>query len=283
MKKTESTVWFWRRLVKNRPAFAGFVVITLIIITAVIAPLIVDYRNSVIKQQVGERLQGISVKHWFGTDGYGRDIFARVIYGARSSLLIAFATAIGACTIGTALGITAAYYRRLNDVIMRIVDTVMCLPPLLFSLTIVAALGAGTRNLIVAVMITFIPYFTRVARASALSIIHEEYIEAARCLGAGDLRIIVRHILLNAMGPIAVQATMSVSYIIMLAAGLSFIGLGVQPPTPEWGAMLADGREHMRYSVFVVAFPGLAIVLTSLSLNLFGDGLRDILDPRTGR
>jgi peptide/nickel transport system permease protein len=166
---------------------------------------------------------------------------------------------------------------------MRIVDTIMCLPPLLFSLTIVAALGAGIRNLIIAVTITFIPYFTRVARASALSVIHEEYIEAARSLGANDFRIITRHILLNAMGPIAVQATMSMSYIIMLAAGLSFIGLGVQPPMPEWGAMLADGREYMRYSAFVVAFPGLAIVVSSLSLNLFGDGLRDLLDPKTGR
>jgi peptide/nickel transport system permease protein len=185
--------------------------------------------------------------------------------------------------MGIILGVSSAFYKKIDGIVMRIVDTIMCLPPLLFSLTIVAALGAGIRNLIIAVTITFIPYFTRVARASALSVIHEEYIEAARCLGASDARIIIRHIILNALGPITVQATMSVSYIIMLAAGLSFIGLGVQPPTPEWGAMLSEGREHMRYSVFVVAFPGLAIVISCLALNLFGDGLRDVLDPKTGR
>ena len=182
---------------------------------------------------------------------------------------------------GGLLGSAAGYYGgKVDNIIMRIIDTIMCLPPMLFSLSIVAALGAGMRNLIIAVSVTMTPYFTRVVRASILTVVGSDYVEAARSCGAGDARIILRHIIPNAIGPVIVQATMSVSFMIMLAAGLSFIGLGVQPPMPEWGAMLSEGREYMRYSAYIVAFPGLAIVLSALSLNLLGDGLRDALDPR---
>lgn len=270
----------WHRLKKNKPAMAGLVIITLFILGAVFAGQIADYEKDVIAQNISQRLLPPGKGHLFGTDGFGRDIFARVIFGARTSLFIAFTTTMVSCLAGGILGSLTAYYRRLDNIIMRIIDTIMCLPPMLFSLSIVAALGPGVRNLVIAVSVTMTPYFARVVRASVLTIVGSDFVEAARSQGAGDFRIIVRHILPNSLGPIIVQATMSVSFMIMLAASLSFIGLGVQPPTPEWGGMLSEGREFMRYSWNVVAFPGLAIVLSSLSLNLLGDGLRDALDPK---
>ncbi|QOV18702.1 ABC transporter permease [Blautia liquoris] len=270
----------WHRLKKNKPAMAGLIIIMIFILAAVFANQISDYEKDVIEQHISRRLLPPSTKHLFGTDGFGRDIFARVIFGARTSLFIAFSTTIVSCIAGGILGSLSAYYRKLDNIIMRIIDTIMCLPPMLFSLSIVAALGPGVRNLVIAVSVTMTPYFTRVVRASVLTIVDSDFVEAARSQGAGDFRIIAKHIIPNSLGPIIVQATMSVSFMIMLAASLSFIGLGVQPPTPEWGAMLSEGREFMRYSWNVVAFPGLAIVLSSLSLNLLGDGLRDALDPK---
>lgn len=271
----------WHRLKKNKPAVAGLVIISIFLFCAIFADFIVDFNGAVITQNSAERLQAPSMAHWFGTDGYGRDIFSRIVYGSRSTLTIAFATTAAACLAGGLLGALAGYYGGMVDnVIMRIVDTIMCLPPMLFSLSIVAALGAGVRNLVIAVSVTMTPYFVRVVRAAIMTVAGSDYIEAARACGSNDTHIIMRHIFPNSIGPIIVQATMSVSFIIMLAAGLSFIGLGVQPPLPEWGAMLSEGREYMRYSVYIVGFPGLAIVLSALSLNLFGDGLRDALDPR---
>ncbi len=271
----------WRRMLKNKPAMAGLVIISVFILMAVFADQIADFDDMVVAQNTAIRLQGPSGEHWFGTDGYGRDIFARVVHGARSSLSIAFLTTLFSSLAGGILGSLSGYYGgKVDNVIMRVVDMIMCLPPMLFSLSIVAALGAGVRNLVIAVSVTMTPYFTRVVRASILTVVGSDYVEAARSSGSGDVRIILRHIIPNAIGPVIVQATMSVSFMIMLAAGLSFIGLGVQPPIPEWGAMLSDGREYMRYSAYIVAFPGLAIVLSALSLNLLGDGLRDALDPR---
>lgn len=270
-----------RRMKKNKPAMAGFVIIFLFIVLAILAEQIADFDTMVVAQNTSARLQPPSGEHWFGTDGYGRDIFARIIHGARTSLTIAFVTTAISSLAGGVLGSISGYYGgKIDNSVMRIIDVVMCLPPMLFSLSIVAALGAGVRNMIIAVSITMTPYFTRVVRASILTVVGTDYIEAARSCGSGDTRIILRHIIPNAIGPVIVQATMSVSFMIMLAASLSFIGLGVQPPTPEWGAMLSEGREYMRYSPYIVAFPGLAIVLSALSLNLLGDGLRDALDPR---
>ncbi len=271
----------WHRMLKNKPAMAGLIIITIFILAAIFADFIADFDTMVVAQNASIRLQGPSAEHWFGTDGYGRDIFARIVHGARSSLSIAFLTTFVSSLMGGFLGALAGYYGgKVDNIIMRIIDTIMCLPPMLFSLSIVAALGASMKSLIIAVSVTMTPYFTRVVRASILTVVGSDYIEAARSNGSSDIRIILRHILPNAIGPVIVQATMSVSFMIMLAAGLSFIGLGVQPPTPEWGAMLSEGREYMRYSTYIVAFPGLAIVLSSLSLNLLGDGLRDALDPR---
>ena len=221
------------------------------------------------------------IEHLFGTDGYGRDTFARTVWGARLSLFIAFATILLACVVGMILGVVCGYFGGTVDaVVMRIVDVFMCLPPLLFSLSIVSALGNGMWNLILAVGITMMPYFTRVVRAAVLSVASMDYIEAARANGANDIYIIMKHIIPNCMGPIIVEATISLSSVIMIAAGLSFIGLGVEPPSPEWGAMLSDSREYMRQAPWLVFAPGLAIVVTALAFNLVGDGVRDALDPR---
>ena len=270
----------WKRFCENKIALVSLVVMILIILCAVFADQIVSY-DKVINQSLLERLQPPSAAHPFGTDGYGRDIFARVIHGTRSSLTIAFSTIFFSCFAGLLLAVSCGYFGgRLDSVVMRIVDVIMCLPPILFSLSIVAALGAGMENLILAVSITMTPYFTRVIRATVMSVTSSEYIEAARASGATDWHIILRHVIPNCMGPIIVEATINLSYMIMLSSSLSFIGLGVQPPSPEWGAMLSDGRENMRYSPWVVIAPGVAIVITSLVVNLLGDGLRDALDPR---
>ena len=270
----------WKRFCENKIALVSLISMILIILCAIFADQIVSYER-VISQSLLERLQPPSAAHPFGTDGYGRDIFARVIHGTRSSLTIAFSTIFFSCLAGLLLGVSCGYFGgKLDSVVMRLVDVIMCLPPILFSLSIVAALGAGMENLILAVSITMTPYFTRVIRATVMSVTSSEYIEAARASGATNWHIILRHVIPNCMGPIIVEATINLSYMIMLSSSLSFIGLGVQPPSPEWGAMLSDGRENMRYSPWVVIAPGVAIVITSLAVNLLGDGLRDALDPR---
>lgn len=271
---------FWHHFCENKTAVLGLIILTLIVAVAIFAPLIADY-ESVITQDLNSRTIGPCKEYWFGTDGYGRDIFSRVIWGSRISLLIAFATIFIACVVGMFLGVLCGYFGGMLDtVVMRIVDVFMCLPPLLFSLSIVSALGNGMWNLIMAVGITMMPYFTRVVRASVMSVVTMDYIEAARSNDSSNLHIIFRHIIPNCMGPIIVEATISLSSVIMIAAGLSFIGLGVQPPTPEWGSMLSDAREYMRKAPWMVMAPGFSIVLTSLSFNLVGDGVRDALDPR---
>ena len=271
---------FWHRYCENKTAVLGLVVLVIIILMAILAPLIADY-NQVITQDLSNRTIKPGIEHWFGTDGYGRDTFARTVWGARLSLFIAFATILLACIVGMILGVICGYFGGTVDaIVMRIVDVFMCLPPLLFSLSIVSALGNGMWNLILAVGITMMPYFTRVVRAAVLSVASMDYIEAARANGAHDFYIVTRHIIPNCMGPIIVEATISLSSVIMIAAGLSFIGLGVEPPSPEWGAMLSDSREYMRQAPWLVLAPGFAIMVTALAFNLVGDGVRDALDPR---
>ena len=271
---------FWHRFCENKTAVLGLVVLVIIILMAVCAPMIASY-SQVLGQDMSSRTIKPGIEHLFGTDGYGRDTFARTVWGARLSLFIAFATILLACVVGMILGVVCGYFGGTVDaVVMRIVDVFMCLPPLLFSLSIVSALGNGMWNLILAVGITMMPYFTRVVRAAVLSVASMDYIEAARANGANDIYIIMKHIIPNCMGPIIVEATISLSSVIMIAAGLSFIGLGVEPPSPEWGAMLSDSREYMRQAPWLVFAPGLAIVVTALAFNLVGDGVRDALDPR---
>jgi peptide/nickel transport system permease protein len=271
----------WRRLKKNKFAMAGLLVLILMILLSIFAGLIVDYEKDVILQNLGNRLQQPSKEHIFGTDSFGRDIFARVLYGSRVSLFIGLFVTIASMIIGSTFGAIAGYFGGLADnLIMRITDMFLAIPSILMAIAVVAALGPGLVNLIIAMTISFIPPYARLMRSLVLSIKDNEYIEAAKAIGARVDRILITHILPNVMGPLIVQSTLTVGRIIIIAAGLSFLGLGVMPPNPEWGAMLSEGKEYIRYSPYLVLFPGLAIMLVVLSLNLLGDGLNDALDPR---
>ncbi len=270
----------WRRMKKNKPAMVGLVVISVFIMLALCADLIVPYELG-IENNAQVRLQPPSLEHLFGTDGYGRDVFARVLHGARVSLSIGFATTLMALLIGGSLGAIAGYYGgNVDSVIMRVMDVINCIPSLLLSLSFIAAFGQTLTNLLIAIAVGSIPSKVRLVRATVLSVSGQDYIEAAKSYGTKDVRMIYRYILPNAMGPIIVNTTMSVAGMILAAAGLSYIGLGIQPPAPEWGAMLSEAREYMRTSSYLLFFPGFAIMISALSLNLIGDGLRDALDPK---
>ncbi len=280
-KKRSQYADVWRRLKKSKTAIIGIILITIFFCMAIFAPFIADYEEDAIKMNVRNRLQPPSKENWFGTDEYGRDIFARIVYGTRISLFVGVISVSIALSFGGFLGAIAGYYGgRIDNIIMRVLDVLLAIPTILLAITIVAALGASMLNLMIAVGISNIPGFARIVRAAVLSVKDQEYIEAARAIGAKDHVIILKHVLPNSMAPIIVYATLKVATAIMATASLSFIGLGVQPPTPEWGSMLASGRAYIRDQMYIVLYPGLAIVLTVLSLNLIGDGLRDALDPK---
>ncbi|WP_368182840.1 ABC transporter permease [Anaerotruncus rubiinfantis] len=280
-KKKSKALEIWKRFRKNKAAMIGLVLILIFAFFAIFANLICDYETLAIKQNAAIRLQPPSAEHIFGTDAYGRDLFARVVHGSRVSLSIGFISTFFSLVVGGFLGAAAGYYGGKADMlIMRGMDVLASIPQMLLALAVVAALGADLKNLIIAVTVGSIPGFTRVVKSAVLTTVGQDFIEAARACGTSDFRIICKHVIPNAIGPIIVQATMSVAKMIILAAGLSFIGMGVAAPTPEWGSMLSEGREYMRYSAYLVLFPGLAIVFSALSLDLIGDGLRDSLDPR---
>lgn len=280
-KKKSQAAAVWRRLKKNKMAILGLVILALIICFALFADFFFDYDTMVIQQSAALRLKPPSAGHWLGTDEVGRDILARIVHGARISLPVAFITIAIATVVGGLLGAIAGYgSKRVDNVIMRIMDVFLAIPSILLSIALVAALGTSMTNMVLAISISNIPPFARIVRSAVLTIKNEEYIEAARAIGASDKRIILKHILPNCMAPIIVQATLSIAGSILAIASLSFIGLGISPPTPEWGSMLSTGRQYFRAAWWVCAFPGLAIMLTILSLNLLGDGLRDALDPK---
>jgi peptide/nickel transport system permease protein len=270
----------WRRMKKNKIAMLGMVMFCVIALLTIFADVITPYKNAV-TGKISDRLQPPSASHWFGTDNYGRDIFARIIHASRRSLLMGIGAVIVGISFGGLLGAAAGYYGGITDtVIMRLVDTILCIPFMLLVLAIVAALGPGLVNVLIALMISMVPTYTRVIRSAILTVVGQDYIEAARSCGTPDRYIILKHVLPNAMGPIIVQATMTVGTMIIWAASTSFLGMGIQPPEPEWGAMLSESKDYMQSAPYMVVFPGLAIALTALSLNLMGDGLRDALDPR---
>ena len=271
---------FWRRFRKNRTAILGLVILAVIVCIAVFADLIVPYARCI--EQVGaDRLQPPNPSHWFGTDELGRDLFSRVVHGARYSLFVGVVTSLIALAIGAVLGASAAYFGGMVDnVIMRIIDVFMCVPPILLSLAVVSALGTSLRNLIIAITISCIPGNTRLIRSVVLTVVEQDYVEAARSYGTTNRRIIFRYVLPNAMGPIIVNTTMMISDMILSAAGLSFIGMGIQPPAPEWGALLSNAQTYIFTAPYLLFFPGIFIILTSLSFNLVGDGLTDALDPK---
>lgn len=279
-KKLSRSAEVWRRYRKSPTAMIGLAIISVIILSAIFADIIVPYDYG-IKQVIPDRLQGPSLKHLFGTDDLGRDSFSRVIHGSRSSLVLGILTTAVATLIGGFLGGICAYYgNRVDNIIMRLLDVITSIPSTLLSLSIVAALGPGIRNLVIAITVSRVPTFARVIRSAVLNIVNQEYIEAAKAGGTRNLRIMLRHVYPNAMSPIIVQCTMSISQLILQAAGLSFLGMGMQPPAPEWGALLNSARDFMRTAPHLMLFPGIAIVLAALAFNLVGDGLRDAFDPR---
>ncbi len=268
----------WHRLNKSRLAMFGFWFLVFLILVAVFGPLIAPYGYD--DQNPNEALQFPSKEHWFGTDDFGRDILSRMIYGSRVSLSVGFITVAFSATIGCTLGALAAFYSKADNVIMRVIDVIQGIPYLILAIAIAAALGSGIRNMMIAVGISTIPLYARVTRAAVLTEKSQEYVEAAQSIGASNARIIVKHIFPNALSPIIVQATLGVANAILLASVLSFMGLGIQPPSPEWGAMLSTGRRYMRDYWHMTIIPGVALMLVVYALNTLGDGLRDSLDPR---
>lgn len=269
----------WRRLKTNKSAMFGLAIVIILIITAIFAPLIAPYDP--VKPNIVDRMQGPSLTYWLGTDNFGRDIFSRLVYGSRISLYVGFiAVGIGA-VFGGIIGATGGYFGgKIDNIIMRLMDVMLAIPRIILAIAIVAVLGTNITNVMVAVGISIVPRYARVVRGTVLSYREEEFVEAARAIGASDARIIFENILPNSMAPIIVQSTLGIAKAILDAATLSFLGLGVQPPTPEWGTMLSQGRQFMRTAPHLTIFPGLAIVIVVISLNLFGDGLRDSLDPK---
>ena len=280
-KKRSQLSLIWHRLRRNRLAMLGLALMSAILLLAVFADVIADYTTQVVGMNMAQRLQPPNASHWFGTDGYGRDVFARIIHGSRLSLSLSIISMMIAVAIGSMIGAISGYFGgRVDEVLMRLMDMLLAIPPMLMSISIVAALGRSMANLMLALALAYMPVFARVIRSSILSVKDQEFVEAARACGTSDARIIMRHIEPNAVGPIIVQATLAMGSSILTISSLSFMGMGIQPPQPEWGTMLYEGRDLIRTSPYLVIFPGIAIALSVLSLNLLGDGLRDALDPR---
>ncbi|MFD1991540.1 ABC transporter permease [Paenibacillus nicotianae] len=271
-----------RSFMRNKTAVVGLAIVVFFIILALLAPLISPYDYKA--QVLSERLQAPSATHWFGTDDLGRDILTRTLYGARISLWVGFVSVIGSIIIGTFLGILAGFYGRWVDMLIsRVFDILLAFPAILLAIAIVAILGPSLQNALYAIAIVNIPTYGRLVRSRVLSLRQEEFITAARATGVRDVRILFRHILPNSLTPIIVQGTLGVATAIIEAAGLGFLGMGAQPPEPEWGKMLSDSRQFIQTAPWTVIFPGVSILLTSLGFNLMGDGLRDTFDPRMKR
>jgi peptide/nickel transport system permease protein len=267
------------RFKKNKRAMVGLWMVLVFIVVAIFAPLIAPYDP--IEQNMQIMLEKPSLKHPFGTDEFGRDLLSRIIYGAQISLAIGTVGVLIAVIFGVALGTIAGYFGGwIDNIIMRIMDIFMAFPSFLLALAIVSVLGPGMVNVMIAIGIFSIPNFSRIARSAVISIKSKEFIEATRAMGGTDTRIIMKHLIPNSISPIIVLSTMRIATAIITAAGLSFLGMGAQPPTPEWGAMLSTGREYLRVAPHVSTIPGLAIMFLVLGFNMLGDGLRDALDPK---
>ncbi|MCC7023954.1 MAG: ABC transporter permease [Thermomicrobiales bacterium] len=268
-----------QRLKKNKGAIAGGIVLTLLVLMAIFAPVLAP--KDPVKQEYSRVLKPPSRDAPLGTDQFGRDVLSRVILGARPSLQAAALAILIAASVGTVIGLVTGYLGGWIDLLMqRLIDIQLAFPGILFALAIVAVLGPGLRNAMIAVGISLVPAYARMVRGSVLSVRENAYIEAAQVMGAGTSRIVARHILPNVLAPIVVLSTVGVAWAILIGASLSFLGLGAQLPDPEWGLDLAQARDYLREAWWMSTFPGLAIMLTALSVNLLGEGLRDALDPR---
>lgn len=281
VKKKSQIADVWKRLCRNKTAVLGLVIFSLLVLTAILSPILLDYDTQVIKADYSNTLKAPSAAHPFGTDELGRDILFRVMYASTISLSIGIVTVIIALFFGLIFGATAGYFGgKVDMVIMRIMDIFLAIPGTLLAICIVASLGNSIPNLVIAQAVSSIPTFSRVVRGAVMTARDAEYVEAARAIGAKDGTIIFHDVLPNSLAPIIVQTTLQVATVILSIAGLSFIGLGIPAPMPEWGAMLSGARTYIRDYSYMCLFPGLAIMTTILSLNLLGDGLRDALDPR---
>ncbi len=269
----------WIRLKKNRLAIFGLVILILLILMAIFADILAPYGYD--EQNLQNTFQTPNLEHPFGTDEFGRDILSRIIYGSRISLQVGIIAVGIAVIIGGFLGAVAGYFSgKVDNIIMRCMDVLLSIPQMLLAISIVAALGNSLANLMIAVGVSSIPQYARIVRASVISIKNQEFVESAKATGSNDLRIIFKHVIPNCLAPVIVQATLGIGLAILTAAGLSFIGLGIKPPTPEWGAMLSGGRMYIRDYPHLTLFPGIAIVVTIFAFNVLGDGLRDALDPK---
>ena len=287
-QREQRSLWeeAWRRFRKNRLAILSLAFLLLLAAVAA-ATILWDfadgrafYNAHVIKQNLRLRLKGPSAEHIFGLDEFGRDMFLRMLWGIRYSLFMGMAGIAFSTLLGGLIGAVAGYYKRLDNVLMRAMDVLLAIPSMLLATAIVAALGPGLVNVLIAISIAYVPTFARTLRASVLTIKEQAFIEAARSVGADNPRIIMRYIVPNSLAPLIVQSTLGVAGAILSIAGLSFLGLGIQPPTPEWGSMLSNARTYIRDAWHITMIPGAGIMLTILALNLVGDGLRDALDPK---
>lgn len=280
-KKRSQFEEVWRRLKKNKMAMIGLAIVVFLVLLAVFADFLFDYEEVVIKQNTAIRLQGPSAEHWFGTDEFGRDILARLVHGGRISLVVGVIAVAIALVLGGTLGAISGFFGgKVDMLISRAMDILLAVPSLLLSITIVSALGPSIINLMIAIAVSSVPGYARIVRSSVMTVRDNEFVEAAKAIGANDAQIIASHILPNCLAPIIVQVSLKVASAILSTSGLSFLGLGVKAPTPEWGSMLSGGRAYLRNAPHLTVFPGLCIMLTILSMNLLGDGLRDALDPK---
>ena len=280
-KKRSQFEEVWRRLKKNKMAMIGLAIVLFLVLLAIFADFLFDYEQVVIKQNTAIRLQGPSAEHWFGTDEFGRDILARLVHGGRISLVVGVIAVAIALVLGGTLGAISGFFGgKVDMLISRAMDILLAVPSLLLSITIVSALGPSIINLMIAIAVSSVPGYARIVRSSVMTVRDNEFVEAAKAIGANDAQIIASHILPNCLAPIIVQVSLKVASAILSTSGLSFLGLGVKAPTPEWGSMLSGGRAYLRNAPHLTVFPGLCIMLTILSMNLLGDGLRDALDPK---
>ena len=267
-----------RLLVRRKTAMIGLIILVVLVLAAAFAPYITGYAPQ--KLSIVNRLKPPDAAHWFGTDEFGRDVFTRAVYGGRLSLFVGFAVVILSSVLGIVLGLVAGFFRPADKVVARVIDAMMAFPDILLAISLVAALGPSLVNVILALGIVYTPRLARIVRASTLVIRELPFVEAARALGVSTWRIVTAHVLRNLWSPILVQGTFIFAYAILAEAGLSFLGVGVSPEIPTWGTMINAGQQYMGSADWMMVFPGLAIVLSVVSLQMVGDGLRDILDPR---
>lgn len=271
----------WRNFKRHPVSVIALCVLIALIATAIISGFVFDYNKDIVAINPSERMQAPNANHWFGTDDFGRDLFARILYGSRYSLFIGITVSVIAMVLGMLIGASCAYFGGVYDaLVMRLMDAIICIPSMLLMLALAAAFGKGMNGIIASLIIVNVPGYARIIRSIVLGVVHQEYVEAAVACGTPHWKIILRHVLPNCFGPILVDVLMSVAGTIMAASSLSFLGMGIQVPAPEWGAMLSQATKYLQSQPYLAIFPGMAILITSLTFNLIGDGLTDALDPK---